>query len=70
MTNNDQHGFDPALVATRLEDWFLEHIAFPVGPGIAHWPVGEANRFTRCSSSTGARMSDGSWADAEESRCQ
>jgi hypothetical protein len=43
MTKDEDHRFDLVATTTRLEDWFLEHVAFPVGDGLVHWPAGRSH---------------------------
>jgi hypothetical protein len=43
MANDERLRFDLVGTARRLEDWFLENVAFPVGQGLQHWPGGRSD---------------------------
>ncbi len=40
MTINERYGFDVVGTRIRLEDWCLEHFAFPLLGGLPQWPGG------------------------------
>src|SRR5688572_23629433 len=43
MASNEVLGFDTLTTTRRLEDWFLEHVAFPARAGAPRWPGGRSD---------------------------
>jgi hypothetical protein len=42
MAKREKHGFELVATQRRLEDWWLEHVSWPVGGGVTPWPGGRS----------------------------